>query len=181
MRTLPTNFRFAYLLLLLATLVFGATSCLNSSDNNDDYLADLQRQFEEAKIADAATIKKYLADNNITDYQELPTGTVVVLDKDAPGTGDLPRLGQSVSVLYTGYFFNGQVFDASYKHDNVPYPFVLGTNNIIQGWNDGFALIRKGGKATLLIPSARAYGLNANGPIPANTPLRFDVEVTDIK
>jgi len=52
--------------------------------------------------------------------------------------------------------------------------------NVIDGWRDGFALLNKGAKAKLYIPSELAYGPMGNGPkIGPNTILVFDVEVTD--
>ena len=157
------------------------TSCL--SNNNDDYQrqqADLQQQADKAKVDDEATIQKYLTDNKITNYQKLPTGTYVVPDTTALGTGNLPKPGQTLSVLYTGSLFDGRVFDSTANRNNDPFPFVLGTQGIIPGWNDGFATLKKGSKATLLIPSARAYSVGGQGPIPPNTPLIFTVELLNI-
>ncbi len=58
--------------------------------------------------------------------------------------------GKTVSVLYTGRLINGTVFDASSQHGNKPIEFVLGRGQVIQGWDEGIALMRKGEKATLL-------------------------------
>lgn len=179
MKLLRSFFTAAQIGLLSAGLLF-STGCMKN--NNDDYLADLQKQADEAKIADEATIQKYLADKKITKYQKLPTGTYVVPDTTALGSGDLPKVGQKLTVSYVGQFFDGRVFDTSVRNGtDTPYTFVLGTNDIIQGWNDGLATMRKGAKATLLIPSARAYSVYANGPIPPNTPLRFEVTLVDIQ
>jgi len=168
--------------LLLATTLLLSAGCMKSND--DVYLNqldELRKQAEKAKIDDEATIQKYLADNNIKKYTKLSTGTYVVPDSTATGTGDLPKVGQTLTVLYTGTFFDGRIFDSTANRNNDPYPFVLGTQGIIQGWNDGFAVLKKGSKATLLIPSARAYGVSSRGPIPPNTPIRFTVELLDIK
>ena len=166
--------------LLLSAGLLLTTGCL--SNNNDDFLnqqAELQRQADKARIDDEATIQKYLTDNKITNYQKLPTGTYVVPDTTALGTGDLPKPGQTLSVLYTGTFFDGRVFDSA-TDPKAPFPFILGTQGIIQGWNDGFATLKKGSKATLLIPSARAYSVYRRGNIAPNTPLIFTVELLDI-
>jgi FKBP-type peptidyl-prolyl cis-trans isomerase FkpA len=42
-------------------------------------------------------------------------------------------------------------------------------------------LMKKGGKATFLIPPAIGYGEQGGGPIPGNTPLVFEVELLDFK
>ncbi|MBU3677946.1 MAG: hypothetical protein FGM54_12305, partial [Chitinophagaceae bacterium] len=59
---------------------------------------------------------------------------------------------------------------------------------VIPGWDEGIALLNKGAKAKLIIPSTLAYGeqsmpgnKNNDKGIPANSSLVFDVEVIDIK
>ena len=62
-----------------------------------------------------------------------------------------------------------------------PFSFGLGQGQVIKGWDEGVALLKKGSKATLYIPSTMAYGERGAGDkIPANAVLIFDVEVTDI-
>jgi FKBP-type peptidyl-prolyl cis-trans isomerase FkpA len=74
------------------------------------------------------------------------------------------------------------VFDSSEKMGNKPIEFPLGVGQVIPGWDKGIALLNKGSKATLLIPSSLAYGQRGAGQdIPADSPLRFDVELVDVK
>lgn len=100
------------------------------------------------------------------------------------GTGANPKVGQNVSVNYTGMLLNGEKFDSNtdpqFQHVE-PFQFALGTGSVIKGWDEGIALLKKGGKATLYIPSSLAYGPNTPSPkIPANSVLIFDVELVDI-
>jgi peptidylprolyl isomerase len=98
------------------------------------------------------------------------------------GTGPTPRLGQTVSVHYTGKLVNGTEFDTSRKPGGQPLEFQLGTPNIIKGWNEGIATMKVGGKRTLTVPPALAYGAFGKPPkIPANSTLVFDVELMGIK
>ena len=140
-------------------------------------LTDLNPTFV---VPDDKTIQKYLADNNITTAQKQPSGLYYVPGTTNP-SGTQAAAGKTVSVLYTGKFMYGMVFDASSQHGNAPYSFVVGSKQVIAGWDEGIALMRKGEKGQLLIPSALAYGPTGLGSIPANTVLRFDVEVTDVK
>ncbi|MGL4597381.1 MAG: FKBP-type peptidyl-prolyl cis-trans isomerase [Bacteroidia bacterium] len=96
------------------------------------------------------------------------------------GDGPLPKAGERVSVLYVGKLLNDTVFDASYKHDNKPYTFKPGKAQVIAGWNEAFQLLHGGDKAILRIPAALGYGARANGSIPANSDLIFEVEVIDV-
>ncbi len=99
----------------------------------------------------------------------------------ARGNGPMPQPGQVVIAHYRGTLAdNGQEFDSSYKR-NQPFAFTLGRRQVIKGWDEGFAQLRVGDKAVFIIPPQLAYGDKQRGPIPANSTLRFDVELLDIK
>ena len=131
---------------------------------------------------DNAAIAKYLADNKMAaTAKKTAGGTWYVITKR--GTGALPQTGQTVSVRYRGTVLaTGKEFDSSEKHGGTPFDFVLGTGQVIRGWDQGIAMLPKGSTATLLIPSSLAYGTRGAGAdIPADANLRFDVELVDIK
>ena len=97
------------------------------------------------------------------------------------GTGEAPKAGDIVSVHYRGTLADGTEFDSSYSR-NEPISFALGTGQVIPGWDEGIALMRKGGKARLIIPPNLAYGSRgAGGVIPPNATLTFEVELVDIR
>ncbi len=124
---------------------------------------------------------KYFAENHIK-AEKTPEGLYYVITQQ--GTGDKPKVGQSVVANYTGKLLDGKKFDSNMEeefHHVQPFSFALGQHMVISGWDIGFALLNKGAKATLYIPSNLAYGENGQGPIPANAPLIFDVELVDIK
>jgi len=102
-----------------------------------------------------------------------------------PGTGPNAAAGQKVTVNYTGINMAGETFDSNVdpKFNHVePFNFDLGNHSVIAGWDEGVALLNKGSKATLYIPSGLAYGPMARGPqIPANSILIFDIELLDFK
>lgn len=94
------------------------------------------------------------------------------------GEGDLPTVGDRVTVHYTGWLEDGTKFDSSYDR-NKPFSFVLGTGQVIKGWDEGIGLLKKGSKALLRIPADLGYGSIARGQIPANATLIFQVEVIE--
>ncbi|AND63173.1 peptidylprolyl isomerase [Flavobacterium covae] len=97
------------------------------------------------------------------------------------GEGKKAEKGKTVSVHYQGALENGQVFDSSYKRKQ-PIDFPLGKGYVIEGWDEGIALLQVGDKARFVIPSYLGYGdRGAGGVIPPNATLVFDVELMDVK
>ena len=96
------------------------------------------------------------------------------------GSGAQAETGKSVSVHYEGSLDNGQVFDSSYRRKD-PITFTLGIGQVIQGWDEGIALLKEGDKARFVIPSYLGYGeRGAGGVIPPNATLVFDVELIKV-
>lgn len=97
------------------------------------------------------------------------------------GDGKKAEKGKTVSVHYKGALENGQEFDNSYKRKK-PIEFPLGQGYVIEGWDEGIALLQVGDKARFVIPSYLGYGESgAGGVIPPNATLVFDVELMDVK
>ncbi len=81
-----------------------------------------------------------------------------------------------ISVRYQGWLTDGTRFD----HNLAPravFQLVLGQRRVIAGWEQGLVGMKVGGKRLLVIPPSLGYGNQANGPIPANSVLVFEVEV----
>ena len=97
------------------------------------------------------------------------------------GDGKKAESGKTVAVHYEGSLENGKVFDSSYPRKK-PIEFKLGQGQVIEGWDEGIALLRVGDKARFVIPSDLGYGSRgAGGAIPPNATLIFDVELMDVK
>ena len=129
---------------------------------------------------DVAFIQAYLKKNKLVAKKTLG-GTYYVVTR--PGKGLPPTKGQTVRVLYRGTLLaTGKEFDSSAKHGNEPIAFPLGMGQVIAGWDQAIAMLTKGSKASLFIPSPLAYGPRSmGGDIPANAVLRFEVELVDFK
>jgi peptidylprolyl isomerase len=98
------------------------------------------------------------------------------------GTGATPQRGQTVTVNYTGTLESGKKFDSSYNPGRQPFEFQLGMTGIIDGWNEGIATMKVGGKRKLVIPSALGYKAEGRLPdIPPNATLVFEVELLGVK
>jgi len=101
------------------------------------------------------------------------------------GTGASPKPGQTCVMHYTGWLFEnktkGKKFDSSLDRGQ-PFEFPIGQGRVIQGWDEGVATMKVGGKRTLVIPPSIGYGVRgAGGVIPPNATLLFEVELLGVK
>ena len=97
------------------------------------------------------------------------------------GSGDSPQTGQTVVVHYTGWLADGTKFDSSVDRGD-PFSFTIGRGQVIDGWDEGVATMKVGGKRRLVIPPELGYGATGYPPIiPANAQLTFDVELLEIR
>ena len=118
-----------------------------------------------------------------------PAPQVEIIDR-VVGKGKEATLGSNVAVNYTGWLHKplapkqrGRKFDSSLDAGRTPIEFQLGAGRVIKGWEQGVAGMKVGGKRTLIIPSALAYGKRGagGGVIPPDADLIFDVELMDVK
>jgi FKBP-type peptidyl-prolyl cis-trans isomerase FkpA len=159
--SMKINSKFLMSGLIMITLILG-TSC------------DPSRKFEKEE---RERILEYVRKNNITIT---PTASGLYFIENTVGTGAYPVADDSVVVKYTGAFLDGTVFDSNVNTD--PLGFTMGTGAVITGFEEGISYMKKGGKATLILPSSLAYGTTGNywGNIPGYTPVLFSIELIKI-
>lgn len=143
-----------------------------------------EEEFQQMKMDEMATLQQqadaelaaYLEENNIkAEPQE--SGLIYVSTKK--GKGPKPGYKQMVKVHYTGRLLDGTVFDSSVERGE-PIEFQLGVGQVIPGWDEGIALMSKGEKGILYIPSNLAYGSRQAGElIKPYSNLVFEVELVD--
>ena len=132
------------------------------------------KRIEDAKKQAEATMEKLAA-----GFEKTTSGLRYKFIQR--GDGKRAEIGKTVSVHYTGQLEDGKTFDSSYPRKK-PIEFPLGKGNVIEGWDEGIALLQVGDKARFVIPSYLGYGENgAGGAIPPNATLIFDVELIDVK
>ncbi|TSC70785.1 MAG: FKBP-type peptidyl-prolyl cis-trans isomerase FkpA [Parcubacteria group bacterium Gr01-1014_46] len=96
------------------------------------------------------------------------------------GTGEEAKTGSRVVVHYTGKFTDGNVFDSSVTRGE-PFQFVLGSGQVIKGWDEGLVGMRVGGKRIVVVPPELGYGYQDYGPIPAGSTLIFEIELLKVE
>jgi peptidylprolyl isomerase len=105
------------------------------------------------------------------------------------GTGTAVVNGQTISVRYTGWLydgtrstFKGAKFDDNTATGDALLKFVAGGTGVIPGFSTGVIGMQLNGTRTIIIPASLAYGATAQAGntrygvvIPANSALVFDV------
>lgn len=99
------------------------------------------------------------------------------------GSGDSPKMGQTVHVHYTGYLGwsgHGAEFDSSIPRGE-PMIFKVGIGQVIHGWDEGVLTMKVGGRRKLVIPPHLGYGEQGAGTIiPPSETLVYDCELVAI-
>ena len=139
---------------------------------NEVYMIKLKA---ENVALSAAFFAKLKENKNVV---ELPSGLRYEMLK--AGTGATPKVGQQVTIQYTGSLASGQVFDSSIERGQ-PAEMVLLPNQMISGMVEGLQKVAVGGKIKLYLPAALGYGDEGNQGIPPASTLIFEVELLSVK
>lgn len=128
---------------------------------------------QERFNSDTTTIRRYIADNNLSGFELHPSGVWYKITD--PGNNIFPRVYDGIHFIYTGSLLsNGNVFDEGTLSNTSPF-------GLIDGLKVGIPKMDEGGSAVFLIPSGLAYGPQGSGTsIPGNANLKFEVELTRV-
>ena len=161
-----------YSSILSLFLIFAGIALLSAcskSDNKDPQstACTLTAQYKNDSSATQRALMVAYCNNNGITYTIHPSG--ILYQIITPGDTSKPNLCTSLTMTYTGKLMTGIQFDKG----TITYPL----KDLIVGWQIAVPLIGKGGKIKMVIPSSLAYGPNANGSIPANSPLYFEMNI----
>jgi FKBP-type peptidyl-prolyl cis-trans isomerase FkpA len=102
------------------------------------------------------------------------------------GTGSSAVAGSVLTVHYTGWLYDGSKtdqkglqFETSVGRE--PFEFVLGLNQVIEGWERGLVGMNEGGLRRIVLPPSLAYGGSRAGIIPPNATLIFEIELLEVE
>ncbi|MBN8702960.1 MAG: FKBP-type peptidyl-prolyl cis-trans isomerase [Bacteroidetes bacterium] len=129
----------------------------------------------EVELLDMIPAPKPAAVTKSMDTITTASGLKYIMLKKNPN-GVLPQKGDKLTVHYSGFLTDGQLFDSSVERAK-PFEFKIGASRVIKGWEEGFTYLRQGERAKFIIPHALAYGEKGMGIIPAKSDLIFDVEL----
>jgi len=117
---------------------------------------------------------------------EIPTGQdpsyQLEIEDLVVGEGEEASAGQTVEVHYVGHAWStGEQFDASWDRGDT-FKFGLGRGQVIQGWDQGVAGMKVGGRRRITIPPMLGYGKRgAGGVIGPDETLVFVVDLLGVR
>lgn len=158
-------------LAFILTLPFLFFSCLNTDDSSERNAATEQQEISD--VVAKLTQKGYNIDTTAL-------GSYYIVNKT--GVGEYPQPGDTLSIIYTGFFLDGTIFDASYLTNNSDsiWKFVYKSQQLIPGFDEALSLLNNGAAADFIIPSKLAYGESGYMEIPPYTPLGFSIQMKNI-
>jgi peptidylprolyl isomerase len=179
----------AKLLSLTLALLLGAGISACGDDSSDSESAAAPSPTETATPTPPAANLDAIAKGVGTDTKRKPN--VVTPQGDPPtklvvrdivkGKGPKAKPGDTLTMQYVGVSWSdGQQFDASWDRGQ-PFPFQLGAQMVIPGWDKGMVGMRQGGRRLLVIPPDLGYGPQGSGPIGPNETLVFVVDLVKLR
>ncbi len=110
------------------------------------------------------------------DFTGATMPTELVSQDLVTGSGEAVAEGQTITVNYTGWVWDGDTFDSSFTR-GAPATFQLSKDALIDGWVDGLAGKTVGSRVLLVIPPELGYGDAEQGSIPAGSTLVFVIDI----
>jgi peptidylprolyl isomerase len=175
------------LLSLTLALVLGAGIAACGGDDNSDSESAATSTPTETPTAAPANVDAIVAGvgkntnkkPKIVKPEGDPPADLVVKDI-VKGKGPKAKAGDTLTMQYVGVSWStGEQFDASWDRGQ-PFPFQVGAQMVIPGWDQGMVGMRKGGRRLLIIPPDLGYGPQGSGPIGPNETLVFAVDLEKI-
>jgi peptidyl-prolyl cis-trans isomerase A (cyclophilin A) len=167
-------------------------------DNEEERLAIIEKKKAKKQAEIAGMMAEFAKELETQSgkVKQLPSGLKMLVLKE--GDGEKPKIGQKVDVMYSGYLPNGTLFESNHEeiakkyntYDEkraqgggyMPKAMTYATNSgLVAGFEEGMLTMKVGDKVRLFIPSHMGWGEQGAGPIPPNSDVIFDVELTGVR
>lgn len=123
---------------------------------------------------------------NFAQYSKYQNNPDALMADVQAGTGTALSTSSGsnqATVYYKGWLTDGTLFDESRADSSgnlQPFTFTEGQHQVIKGWEEGLLGMKAGGTRLLVIPPAVGYGSTAQGTIPPNSVLVFEVQLLSV-
>ncbi|MBT8306074.1 MAG: peptidylprolyl isomerase [Maribacter sp.] len=160
-------------------------------------LAKVEKERQARKEAYDKMLPEFVKELEETKMkaEALPSGLQILSLVD--GKGEKPKIGQQVKVFYAGYLENGTLFDSNIEEMAKKFntyderrkqgrgyeatPMLYSPEaRLFPGFKEGLLTMKIGDKIRVFMPPHLGLGEQGGGPIPPNSNLIFDIEVTGI-
>jgi peptidylprolyl isomerase len=165
----------------LLVAVLALAGCGGGSDDENSASTPAATDTPAAAPTATATATPEAKKPKVVVPKGKPPKKLVIKDLKV-GTGPEAKPGQTVTVQYVGVNYKGgKQFDASWDRGE-PFSFPLGGGQVIQGWDQGVAGMKVGGRRMLVIPPDLGYGPDGQPPvIKPNETLVFVVDLLGVQ
>jgi|SRR5215217_9062912 len=153
------------ILLPLIVVIIAISSCTKNVENSCPPVT------VTAPDSQVAALQHYIDTAGIVAVKD-PRGFFYAIDDSGVSTRPTPCSG--ITINYKGTLLNGNTFDSG--HD-----ISMLVSGLINGWQEGVPLIKKGGRIRLYLPPYLGYGASSTTAIPANSNLIFNIELLDVR
>lgn len=173
--------KFSLFLMLAAAMLIGGCTDNNEAEEGAAALSErTEKAIERDPATDASSAQQVPAPENVAappeDAKKTQNGVAYVVLEDQ-ATEVSPSPSDVVTVHYTGWTADGQMFDSSVARGQ-PATFPL--NALIPGWQEAVPMMTVGDKYRFWIPGNLAYD-NSNRPGAPKGMLVFDIELLDVQ
>jgi len=116
--------------------------------------------------------------STFAQYEKYKNSTNCLFGELNIGTGATVAAGSKVAMSYSGWLTNGTLFDRTKTDasgDQQPFLFTEGAHEVLSGIEECVSGMKVGGRRLIIVPPAVGYGSKAQGSIPENSTLVFEV------
>jgi FKBP-type peptidyl-prolyl cis-trans isomerase FkpA len=126
----------------------------------------------DLQVMEHSDLHKYIYQNKIKNS---PMESGLYFINIPPATGDSIFVGDTVILNYSATLLSSGIeFDSC---DSCQ--FILDSPDLPEGVNEGIKLMKKGGEAKLILPSAIGFGSEQHGDVPPFSNLIYEIEVIE--
>jgi FKBP-type peptidyl-prolyl cis-trans isomerase len=97
------------------------------------------------------------------------------------GKGKVLKSDSTILANYFGWTADGEIFDSTKKKDKKAEPIEFSLQEVIEGWTKGLTGVKVGSTVRLTIPADQGYGSEDDGSGRPFGPLKFIIQVKELK